>query len=667
MKSIFFKELRENAKWAFLLFLALAGATACALNSAGTQTYSLVSEQMFTLTTVAFPVVGLALGLLQVLQDSSAGRWGFVTHRPISLTRIFFAKLLAGLCLYVLITGVPLEAAAYWVCTPGNIAAPFDWHMVLPRLADLIGGSMWYAAGLLIAARRARWIGSRLFPGCVAFFGSAFAGFFPMNFGESLLIFAACLILLLPAAWGAFVNGGGFERQSLFTRIVTALAVGVGAACALGAAAGITTGLLQSLGASSAVRQFTYYQIANDGTILKVTADIGQKITRAVDLQDHPVPSALTKVVRVDDISINLLDLNPARMPWQIRRSVWGLQRKDSNLIEVGSVGEVNWYYVVPRRTIEGFDIIRHTYIGSIGPNGFIPPTQTPQPFPEMLYTLGQPPPFSGALVLAAGETAAYSIDLQHQSIETVFVTDSTDPIINTAVMFNHVDATVPRELFPRSPYIPVIVTQVAIHVLENGKERIRLPLTHTSPDTMRVEARKLPDGRFALTYQTYNSPMPVWGWAEITDSKGNVVSDKELPLLPRAEWHEKWWVQTPELLIYPPVAVALRIGLVRKSSGGIFNVHEVIASSAILVTAAFATFWLSRRMCLSRLAKAGWMAFNALIGFSGVLLLVSLFQRIATVPCPSCGKRRLVSRERCERCNAPFNFPATEGIEIFE
>jgi ABC-type transport system involved in multi-copper enzyme maturation permease subunit len=148
MKAVIIKELRENAKWALLLCLAVAGALAWGLNTNDAETSSLVGSTMSMITAIAFPVVGLTLGLLQVLQDSSPGRWGFLTHRPISRSRIVIAKCLAGAGFYLLATGIPLTAAVYWAATPGRLAVPFDWHMILPRLADLLGGSMLYAAAL---------------------------------------------------------------------------------------------------------------------------------------------------------------------------------------------------------------------------------------------------------------------------------------------------------------------------------------------------------------------------------------------------------------------------------------------------------------------------------------------------------------------------------------
>jgi hypothetical protein len=150
MKAIFIKEFRENVKWAALMLVALSIAFACGLSADDTQRHTLVGSYILLITTSGFPAIGFSLGLLLTLQESSPGRWGFLTHRPLTRTRIFLGKLLAGALLYLAAAGLPLSVAVYWVATPGHVAAPFAWQMVLPRLADLAGGLMWLSAGMLV-------------------------------------------------------------------------------------------------------------------------------------------------------------------------------------------------------------------------------------------------------------------------------------------------------------------------------------------------------------------------------------------------------------------------------------------------------------------------------------------------------------------------------------
>jgi hypothetical protein len=61
------------------------------------------------------------------------------------------------------------------------------------------------------------------------------------------------------------------------------------------------------------------------------------------------------------------------------------------------------------------------------------------------------------------------------------------------------------------------------------------------------------------------------------------------------------------------------------------------------------------------------WLVIVALLEIPGVLLLISLRDRLALVKCPSCGRLRSVNSEKCRRCSAPFEKPAEEGIEVLE
>ena len=99
-------------------------------------------------------LAGFALGFIQILQDRRRGRWAFLVNRPISLNRIFWGKVISGVLLYLPAVGLPLAGAVVWMAKPGHVTGPFDWQMMLPRLADVAGGLVCYLAALHAAARR---------------------------------------------------------------------------------------------------------------------------------------------------------------------------------------------------------------------------------------------------------------------------------------------------------------------------------------------------------------------------------------------------------------------------------------------------------------------------------------------------------------------------------
>jgi len=61
------------------------------------------------------------------------------------------------------------------------------------------------------------------------------------------------------------------------------------------------------------------------------------------------------------------------------------------------------------------------------------------------------------------------------------------------------------------------------------------------------------------------------------------------------------------------------------------------------------------------------WTAIGFVLGPLGVLLMLSLIEWPVRETSPACGRKRVVTRERCEHCDAPFAAPPVDGTEIFE
>jgi hypothetical protein len=99
------------------------------------------------------------------------------------------------------------------------------------------------------------------------------------------------------------------------------------------------------------------------------------------------------------------------------------------------------------------------------------------------------------------------------------------------------------------------------------------------------------------------------------------------------------------------------------KSADTIFMLKVALVSG--LICAAL-TFAIGRRYAFSRAALIGWTVGNFLLGPAGVLTMLSLRTWPTLKRCPSCGRWRVVNREQCPRCDAPFAPPAMDGTEIF-
>ena len=170
MKALFVKELREQFKvallglliFAALLFFGYRETTEALLQMinggyvGNNSLQPLLSMTVLSATAIFCAIFGALLGWLQIRAEKHGDLWAFLIHRPITRTRIFAAKLLAGLCLYSLAAGLPMLALVILVWTPGHVATPFEWAMVLPCVTLFLCGILCYFAGMLTGLRQAR-------------------------------------------------------------------------------------------------------------------------------------------------------------------------------------------------------------------------------------------------------------------------------------------------------------------------------------------------------------------------------------------------------------------------------------------------------------------------------------------------------------------------------
>jgi len=653
MKAILLKEIRENTKWALLILIILGLLMAYGFGSAYAINFGLVADRMQMITLFGFSGAGLALGLLQILQDSRRGRWSFLIHRPIPRARIFLAKIIVGLSLYLISTGVPLALAAAWAAAPGRVVAPFEWHMILPRLADLVGGLMWYFAALLLACRPARWVGSRLAPLGLALLGSFAMQELAINFVEAILIAAAGILILWPAARSAFIHDGVFESQPRLIRLLQTLSTGAGIALALVFTLGVGDELLESVFAPRDNTVNTRYQIQQDGQVIRVTTGSTDAMT-ITDLQGNPLPSLTIKQVYSNQLSqdsVMLQDLGPNAPDRDVRQRYWGVQSQMAYLRFVGyDTVSVAWFYVVGRNTIEGFDRFSRRYVGSIGPDGFLPASQTPHAFLDPL----SPEINMGTFGICASRTSAYQLDLPERGIQKIFASSTDDPIIGAQFC--------PDAASPYSNSYAAVVTHSTIHLLKDNKELFGLPLEHGFPPYQYVSFGRTTGGHFMLYYESFpmmNMAHQPPDWVTEADENGHILRRLELPKLPMHYDETPTWIEPLGVLAFPPGA-AIPVSVIHPDR--LMRIESIIVALA----SAGITIRLMRRFECTPAAAAIWTVANLLLGLFGILLLLCLREPVARRRCPGCGKPRLVSHENCEHCAQPFESPKPEGIEIF-
>lgn len=226
LKALFWKECRENVRWAVLAGLALSlGLTYTwyrLYQQDSWPRFSAIWDNENLVLTITMPLIGLALGLLQILPELRRDQWAFLVHRPVSHTTLFWGKVLPGISLYLLATVLPLLGLSAWGASPAHVPAVFDWRFTLAGWAAVLAGVPFYFAGLLIALRPARWYGSRTLPLLTALL-APWAATQLAEFWQVAATGFATIAVLAVAAWGSFVSGGEYKKQTKLSRFALGL------------------------------------------------------------------------------------------------------------------------------------------------------------------------------------------------------------------------------------------------------------------------------------------------------------------------------------------------------------------------------------------------------------------------------------------------------------
>src|SRR5262245_14802597 len=218
MKSLIWKEFRETLKWAPLPAL-LTLLPMILLGGPGEPMFGVGGGMLLFIIAAGFAA---ALGFLQIYFESRGDQRALLLHRPLSRSRIFVGKVLGGLAIYSLALGIPFIGLQLWMATPGHMPAPYHWRTGLPWLADILGGVVYYFAGMLTAQREARWYGSRVLGLAAAFCCTILVWSLP-EFWHALLVIGIIGSWMGVAAGGSFLAGGAYAPQPTIAKAALAL------------------------------------------------------------------------------------------------------------------------------------------------------------------------------------------------------------------------------------------------------------------------------------------------------------------------------------------------------------------------------------------------------------------------------------------------------------
>jgi hypothetical protein len=691
MKALIWKELHENVKWIAVPTAVIVGLMALF------GTLPLMDEGFLFFMSLVAGLFGAALGFVQIFFESSGDKRSLLLHRPLSRSRIFLGKAIAGMALYLLAMGIPFACVVLLSATPGHISEPFSWAMTLPWVADALMGIVCYFAGMLTAQREARWYGSR----CLGLAACLFCWYFVWavpEFWQALVSIGIVGGLLALATWGSFLTGGDYSHQPRVAKIALAstFLMGMSALCFSGKI---------FIGIWLWGRAHYDYRLDRHGQVLLVHEE-GGKLQSITNLSGQ-TPEEL-KDERLDHHALDEISAPMARAGWPKTRSY---RNRNGSLVkyETESMpGSEVWWYVPAQGWLLGYDKQSQRLIGKFSPEGFIPPDEEPKERFNGELAHNSRLYFSRANDYLAFPNAVYGVDFRKRSIHKLFV-----PSAGETVLWASRWADDKRKVF-----LAVVATDRSVHLVDEAGSRVF--------SALRVYERESYEIRCA---GRLDNPVRYWVWYEPAwylgldsldkmaayvvsyDSAGREVSPRqEIPprpgfahgITPRAPPPVEpapihaWFglVSGPAEVAFLVAATKYLLADVRQSSGQTSAAFQILLATtqqflpgvrwdpsahaglvfgflALMllsaVVSALVCYLLARRYAFSRAQCIGWSVCGFAFGPIGLLLMLALQEWPARIACPACHNPRVVTRDVCEHCGAPHTPPAPDGTEIFE
>lgn len=676
MRALLWKELRENLKWAALLFIGSSVATGIGLRSSGYSERMYFTEQPWRLTDAAFlgafafsaVVSALVLGFLQTALESRGDRWALLVHRPLTRTTIFFSKAAVGLGFYGIVVGVPLIASCLHAAHNSPTRALFTLNMTFPVTALAVAGIAFYFAGMLTGIRNARWYGSRGLGIAAAVLSFAAVLAVP-QFSWAVFWSLVVSAVVGTAAWGSFLSGGHDTALPRAGRWALGLTVTAGVLVAVSAVIGVVGGVLDELAPGIT---WSHFELDRQGRILRITVrdskwvEISAPDGSAVEGMENQTWERWTSqdslLARLQPIME--LGAEPKRTwprPYFFDFGVYRI-----------STGIWNWYYVRDRGWIEVYDTSRH----ETAPHrlvGFVGPDQpTPGPEPKTRFrSEGWLSYFSSSLLVFPDSVYGFSGD--GKRFEKVYSAQEGDPVVGAAFVYGPEPAQTPSGEV-------AVATRKELRVVRQNGEIVWSVDRSLDPSPWpwlfaTLSVGRIDGGRHALwegvRYDAGHPAVARTQHVRIIGTDGKIESENTF-LAEAAETAGPCRPSGSRILACVCLSIPFHLALAAAQ----FDFTWALRSEPFvrlwpwsLVMSglcALMVFFITGQNGLGSKARAFWTAFAFVLTIPGLLAFLCLTERPVRETCGACGKPRSVAREACEHCQSGWPAPRLDGTEIF-
>lgn len=662
--TIFRKELSENAKWAGIGLLTLVLASGLGVREALFSTDVVdIWNGVFAVMLIAAPLFGFALGYLQVIPERPRDRWAFLMHRPASPREIVAGKIAAGILLLTLALGVPLLLFALWISAPGHAAGPFDARVGLYAVALMASAWCCHLLAVISASRTARWYGSKLMPLSTGL-ALVYAVYNAFEFGSAAVCVGIGLVLALLAAPHVFggkrhraqrPSAGGFAFAAL-------LMVGIWSA---GACAFFLVSMLASGGDPSA--RGTVYQVTVSGRVALVTRD------RRIGSSDDGIVSAVDAVTGssipyTDDNGSPgaFLDMdNTFDRLYAILAPSYG---NPSRYIDyILNVSGINWHLL--DNTLVGYSRISRRPWEVLGPHGKrrIDSLSDIRPGDRFDNPLRHPWLLGGSFI--ADNRAVYVVNYDRSEIRPVYTGSDAREVRRIATL------TSPNE----KRDLHVMIASFAVHVFDDQFRYLySIPRRQPVSTYDRVSLGLMDNGDLVAEYEPSTPHLRTAPIVFDTyDPHGGRIREQSFPGAPILTHETDMTRLYGTIALGTPIAAPLYYAFRNAQTPNITfdsefwskpRIRTYLAGQAILLLIGALITWLIARRCVLGAGEtAAWIAGNLIAGWPGIFVMLAMRPLPAREACANCGRRRIVTRDRCEHCGARWPEAALDGTEIFE
>lgn len=622
MKAILWKEYREHYLTAVVFCLGLAAIDAWTVHVIrNTSTTGLVALALSSL--LAAVALAAVLGGRMIGNEKSSDLVPFLLHRPVSRSRIWASKSVAGLTLTVLALALPIGAGMWWTSIPGHLPEPFEWRRALSMLRTLAEAPAFFFAGMLVAQRPARWYGSKAAPIALAIGAVGLADWLN-DAWQAIGVLLAAASVFAAAAWGSFLTQGEYDRQPLLGRAALCTA--------------LYTGLLAILFAVSILVNSLYTSQRRETQEWTLAVNGDPAIDRMDQGGGETTPSSLYDVVRrttIDsDAPVQALP-GPPVPPNDgevIAPIIGDITRSDS----VDDNGRMCYFDAVTRR-ISAYDVKtnQRVALSPAFPSGAVLLS------PYMTY-------MTGRNAIVAGDRF-YQLSLSTNAVTSVIASASGEKILAINVI----------PLGDGSNFRCLIATRTQFEVLDRKGRLLAWIPRRGDSDASRILL--LQNGDVATLGAGPGPELSVY------TRNGRLISRRRLPMLPMQAYPAAYALSLgcpPAGLLIPSVWRLLRTDAGYDPRA--LRIAAAIMALACILSAVLA--WLcGARYGFTPGERLPWSAACAALGPLALLTLLSLREFPARAACPECGRRRIVNRERCEHCGAPWPRRAASPTDIFD